>query len=341
MTNTAKASGCFVAIAVFIALLVFIGAFFTVHETEQVVITQFGNPVGDPINASGKGESQSGLHFKIPFIWQVNRFEKRILEWDGRAEEMPTKDKTYISVDTFARWRISDPLQFFRRLRDERSALSRLDDILGSETRNTIAKHELIEVVRTTKDRQPLKAEELVEADLTGTVGKLLPIRQGQAALEKEIFDQSKAKLTEFGIELLDVRFKRVNYNDSVQERIYERMISERQQIAERFRSEGAGEAAKILGSMEKELREIQSTAYKEVETIKGEADAKATEIYAKAYNQGDEAADFYEFSRTMELYLEMLKGDSTLILSTDSDLFKYLKRIDPKPGAPTVPAVP
>lgn len=341
MTPQAKASGCLVALAAFAGLLVVSGAFFTVHETEQVVLTQFGNPVGDPINAATAAESEAGLHFKIPFVWVVNRFEKRILEWDGRTEEMPTKDKTYISVDTFGRWRISDPLQFFRLFRDERSALSRLDDILGSETRNTIAKHELIEVIRTTKDRQPLRAEELVEADLTGAVGKLLPIRQGQTALEKEIFDQSKAKLAKSGIELLDVRFKRVNYNDSVQERIFERMISERQQIAERFRSEGAGEAAKILGNMEKELREIESGAYKEVETIKGQADAKATEIYAKAFNQGPEAAEFYQFNRTMELYLEMLGGDSTVILSTDSDLFQYLKRIDPEPGAPALPAAP
>ncbi len=180
--------------------------------------------------------------------------------------------------------RITDPLEFFRLFRDERTALSRLDDILGSETRNTIAKHELIEVIRTTKDRQPLRAEDLVEADMTGSVGKLLPIRQGQTLLEKEIFDKSKAKLAKSGIELLDLRFKRVNYNESVKERIYERMISERQQIAERFRSEGAGEAAKILGNMEKELREIESGAYKEVETIKGQADAKASEIYAKAF---------------------------------------------------------
>lgn len=342
MTNKTKASGCIVALIALIALLIASGAVFTVHEAEQVIVTQFGNPVGDPINPSTAEASEAGLHFKVPFVWDVNRFEKRILEWDGRAEEMPTKDKTYISVDTFARWRIADPLQFFRRLRDERSALSRLDDILGSETRNTIAKHELIEVVRTTKDRQPLRAEELVEADMSGVVGKLLPIRQGQSALEKEIYEKSKTKLTEFGIELLDVRFKRVNYNESVQERIYERMISERQQIAERFRSEGAGEAAKILGNMEKELREIQSSAYKEVETIKGTADAKASEIYAAAFNQGPEAAEFYEFSRTMELYLDMLAGDSTLILSTDSDLFKYLKRIEPKaPAAPAAPALP
>lgn len=335
-----KVAGCLFALVLFLLLAVASGAFYTVDETEQVIITQFGETVGDPINSPSSEKSEAGLHFKIPFLWKVNKFEKLILEWDGQAEEMPTKEKTYIEVDTYGRWRIADPLAYFQNLRDERRAQSRLDDILGSETRNTIAKHELIEVIRTTKDRTPLRAEELVEADMTGVVGKLPKIRFGRSALEQEIFEKSSEKLAGLGIELLDVRFKRINYNESVQTQIFERMISERQQIAERFRSEGEGEAAKILGNMQKDLKEIQSTAYKEVETIKGKADAKATEIYAAAYNQSPEAAEFYEFIRTMEVYGTVLGGDSTVILSTDSDLFKYLKRAEPdgpKPSAPQI----
>ncbi len=308
------------------------GAMYTVQETEQVIITQFGEPVGEPI-------IEPGLKFKIPFLHKVNSFDRRILEWDGRVVGMPTKDKTYIEVDTYARWRIVDPLRYFQKLRDERSAQSRLDDILGSETRNTVAKHELIEVIRTTKERQPQVDADITQADLTGSLGKLIPIRKGRVVLEQEIFATSKGKLEEFGIALLDIRFKRINYNSEVQTNIYERMISERQQIAERFRSEGAGEAAKILGDMEKELLEIASEAYKTVQTTKGEADAKASEIYAAAYNQSPEAADFYEFVRTMELYEGML-DESTVVLSTNSDLFKYLKAV--VPSAPRMaPAVP
>lgn len=317
-----KGFGCFIALVVAAVLLVAAGAVYTVKETEQVIITQFGNAVGDPI-------TEPGLKFKLPFFQKVNSFDKRILEWDGRANEMPTKDKTYIMVDTYARWVITDPLRYFEKLRDERSAQSRLDDILGSEVRNTIAKHELIEVIRTTKDRQPLVEEEIAEADMTGSVGKLIPIRRGRSALEQDIYETAKVKLSEFGIELLDARFKRINYNESVQQRIYERMISERQQIAERFRSEGAGEAAKILGDMERDLRKIESEAYKTVQETKGAADAEATEIYAGAFGKSLEAAEFYEFARTLELYGEVLT-DSTVVLSTDSDLFKYLKSVKP-----------
>jgi len=333
-----KGLGCLAALAVFVVFLVVSGAFYTVNETEQVIITRFGESISDPIITPG-------LKFKVPFLDKVNSFDKRILEWDGRATEMPTKDKTYIRVDSYGRWAIRDPLQYFEKLRDERSAQSRLDDILGSETRNTIAKHELIEVIRSTKDRTPQVAEDIAEADPTGNLGKLIPIRRGRSALENDIFTTAKAKLQEFGIDLLDVRFKRINYNESVQERIYERMISERQQIAEKFRSEGAGEGAKILGDMERDLREIESEAYKIVETTKGEADAKATEIYAKAFNQSEEAAEFYEFMRTLELYADVL-DDSVVVMSTDSDLFKYLKSVNPVlPSSPedaaTKPAAP
>lgn len=293
---------------------------YTVHETDQVIITQFGRPIGQPID-------NAGLHFKLPYVQEINRFEKRILEWDGRPNEMPTKDKTYILVDTFGRWRIDDAKQFFLRLRDERSAQSRLDDILGSETRNAIAKHELIEVVRTTKDRQPVRDATL--ADAPGNIGVLYPIQDGRAKIEKEIYAKAAAKLKDFGIELLDVRFKRINYNDSVQRRIFERMISERQQIAERFRSEGAGEAARIIGRKERDLLKIESEAYKRVQEIQGEADARATEIYASAYNQSEEAVKFYEFIKTMETYRDILGGDSTLVLTTESDLFRFLKKVD------------
>ncbi len=315
------ARGCLMIGAVGAAILLLFSAAYTVSETEQVIITQFGKPVGEPI-------LESGLHFKTPFIQEVNSLEKRFLEWDGRPNEMPTKDKTYILVDTFGRWRISDPKQYFLRLRDERSARSRLNDILGSETRNAIAKHELIEVIRTTKDREPERDESLIDAP--GNIGVLYPITDGRGVIEQEIFEKAAPKLLDFGIELLDVRFKRINYNESVRQRIYERMISERQQIAERFRSEGAGEAAKITGKKEKDLLEIESEAYRKVEEIQGDADAEATEIYAKAYNQSPEAADFYQFIKTMEVYQEMLNKDTTLILSTDSDIFRLLKTMNP-----------
>lgn len=297
-------------------------ALYTVPETEQVLITQFGRPIGDPV-------TEAGLHLKIPFIQKVNRIEKRILEWDGRPNEMPTKDKLYISVDTFGRWRIREPLTYFLRLRDERSAQSRLEDILGSETRSAVAKHELIEIIRSTEDRVPLRDDALIEANLS--VGKLLPIRKGRKIIEEEIRLAAAEKLKEFGIELLDVRFKRINYNDSVRRKIYERMISERQQIAERFRSEGAGEAAKIIGKKERELRQIESIAYREVQTIRGKADAEATEIYASAYNQSPEAVALYEFTKSLETYESILDNQTTLLLSTDSDLFKFLKTMDGK----------
>ena len=309
---------------VFVSSVVIFSAAYVVMETEQVIITQFGKPVGDPITTAG-------LNWKTPFIQDISRIEKRILPWDGRPNEMPTKDKTYIIVDAFGRWRISDAKQYFLRLRDERSALSRLDDILGSEIRNAIAKHELIEVIRTTKERVPEIDEGLKSTG--ANLGVLYPISKGRAKVEEEIFHNAASKLNVFGIELLDVQFKRINYNPSVRQRIYERMISERQQIAERFRSEGAGEAAKINGSREKELQQIASEAYRKIQEIQGDADAKASEVYASVYNQSPEAAQFYEFLKTMETYQAMLTEDSTLILTTDSDLFKFMKRIKPEKG--------
>jgi len=301
--------------------LLTLASVYTVDPTEQVIITQFGEPQGEPVR-------EAGLHFKTPFIQQVNRVPKLILPWDGQTNEMPTKDKLYIRVDTFGRWRIIDPLEYFRRMRDERSALSRLEDILGSETRNAVAKHDLIEIVRTDRQRQPLTDDALKEMARAGSgrIGVLMPISKGRSAIEKEIQVAAKAKLKEFGIELLDLRFKRINYNPSVVQKIYERMISEREQIADKFRSEGEGEAARILGDKEREMNRIESEAYKKVQTIEGTADAKATEIYARAYNQTPEAAELYEFVKAMETFKTVINQDSTLVLSTDSDLFRYLK---------------
>lgn len=302
---------------------VLLSSVYTVSEVEQVIITQFGKPVGDPV-------TEAGLKVKIPFIQDVNPIDKRVLEWDGNPSDMPTKDKLYISVDLFARWRITDPLQYFLRLRDERSAQSRLDDILGSETRNAVAKHELIELIRTTKDRVPLRDALLTDAERD--MGALVPIQKGRKLVEQEIFAAAAEKVHVFGIELLDIRFKRINYNDSVRPKIYDRMISERRQIAERFLSEGNGEAARIRGNRVRDLNKIQSEAYRQVEEIRGVADAKATEIYALAYNQSPQAVAFYEFTRTMQAYKSMIAENTTLVLSTDSDLFKFLKGMNP-PG--------
>jgi membrane protease subunit HflC len=304
-----------------IVTVVFMNSIYTVNEVEQMIITQFGKPVGAPVTTAG-------LKVKLPFIQEVNPIDKRILEWDGSPSDMPTKDKLYISVDLFARWRITDPLQYFLRLRDERSAQSRLDDILGSETRNAVAKHELIEIIRTTKDRVPLRDALLTEAERD--MGSLVPIQKGRKRVEQEIFTAAAEKVRVFGIELLDIRFKRINYNESVRPKIYDRMISERRQIAERFLSEGNGEAARIRGNRVRDLNKIQSEAYRKVEEIRGVADAKATEIYARAYNQTPEAVAFYEFTRTMQSYKSIIAQNTTLVLSTDSDLFRFLKSMTP-----------
>ena len=306
-----------------IVLYVLTSSVYTVSEVEQVIITQFGKPVGAPVTSAG-------LKVKVPFIQEVNPIEKRVLEWDGNPSDMPTKDKLYISVDLFARWRITDPLQYFLRLRDERSAQSRLDDILGSETRNAVAKHELIEIIRTTKDRVPLRDAFLTDAERELNMGALVPIQKGRKLVEQEIFSAAAEKVRVFGIELLDIRFKRINYNESVRPKIYDRMISERRQIAERFLSEGNGEAARIRGNRVRDLNKIQSEAYRQVEEIRGLADAKATEIYARAYNQSREAVGFYEFTRTMQTYKSIIGENTTLVLSTDSDLFKFLKGMTP-----------
>jgi modulator of FtsH protease HflC len=318
--------GCIIAAVLAVAIflfLVFSGSFYTVHQTEQVIITQFGQAIGNPI-------TEPGLHFKTPLIQEVNSLDKRFLEWDGAPVAIPTRDKTYIHVETYARWRIADPKTYFVRLRDERSAQSRLEDILGSETRNSIAKHDLIEIVRTDKNRQPLH-DETIKGGQTGALGILPPIQYGRLKIEEEIKTAAAEKLAGFGIDVLDFRIKRVNYNPDVLARIYQRMISERLQIAQRFRSEGEGESARIAGQRERDINEINSTAYRQVQQIRGEADAKATEIYAQAYTQNPQAAEFYAFLKTLDAYHKIFTKDSTLVLSTDSDIFSLLKHTKTK----------
>lgn len=298
-----------------VALVVWM-SIFVIDPTEQVILTQFGKPVGDPIE-------KEGLHFKLPFVQEVNRLDRRVLEWDGDSTPMQTKDKLFIQVDTYGRWQIVDPLQFFLRLRDERSAESRLDDILAGETLKAIARHELVEVVRSS-NREP-------DDDLEVST-ELKPIQIGRNKIEEQIRLQADKELEDLGIELLDLRFKRVNYKDqNVITEIHRRMASEREQIAEQIRSEGDEEASLILGKMDRELKEIESDGYKRVQEIQGQADAQATQIYANAFNKSADAVEFYEFTKTMEVYKQVIGSDTTMILSTDSDLFQYFKGVDPE----------
>ncbi|MFT4688181.1 MAG: protease modulator HflC [Verrucomicrobiia bacterium] len=317
-----KSGATLVAVGILLVagLIVLSSSAYTVLETEQVIITQFGRPIGEPV-------TDAGLHFKTPFVQEAIRIEKRILPWDGEPKEMPTKDKTYIIVDAFGRWRIKDPLRYYERLRDDAGAETRLDDILGSEIRNAVANHELIEMIRTTKDRTPMKDDSI--SNTMTNLGVLYAIRRGRTLVEEDIKKAATDKLIEFGIELLDIRFKRINYNETVRRQIYARMISERQRIAEEFRSQGMEKAAEILGNRDKELLEIESSAYKDIQKIQGDADATATKTYAEAYNQSPESVEWYEFVKTMESYRTMLNQDSTMILSTDSELFRYLKSIE------------
>ncbi len=294
-------------------------ALYTVNEVEQAIITQFGKPVGEPI-------IDAGIQLKLPFVQKVNTIDKRVLEWEGTPSDMPTKDKLYISVSLYARWQVTDPLQYFLRLGNERSAQSRLDDIFGSETRNAVATHELIEIIRTTKGRQPLRDASLTQAEKEQNIGSLVPITEGRLVVEQDIFNAAAEKVRVFGIELMDIRFKRINYNESVRPKIYERMISERRQIAERFLSEGKGEAARIRGNRERDLDKIQSEAYREVVEIRGKADAKAAAIYASAYNQNEQAVAFYAFTRSLQALEPTLGQNTTLVLSTDSALFQSLQ---------------
>jgi len=290
---------------------------YTLDETKQAMITQFGEIKGDPI-------TDSGLHFKIPFIQKVSKLDKRILSWDGESSELPTKDKLFIRIDTFARWQIKDPKQFFLRLRNERTAQSRLDDLLDSAAREAVANHVLLEIVRS-QNREPQVDEQIEQID-TDVIGKLQTIEVGREKIEDMIVKGAQPTLNDLGIELLDVQIKRLNYNDNVQRQIFERMISEREQIAARFRSEGEGEAARILGQRDRELRTIESEAYKTVQEIQGKADAEAIAIYAAAYGKDDASRSYYEFLKTLETFEETMDSETMILLSTDSDMFKYLK---------------
>jgi membrane protease subunit HflC len=300
-------------ISVGVLLALFVAAFsatYRVSESEQAIITQFGDPVGDPV-------TEPGLHFKLPFVQRVNSFEKRFLEWDGNPNQVPTRDKRFIWVDTYARWRIVDPLLFFQRLRDERGAQSRLDDILDGEMRNAVARYDLIELVRST-NRDP--DDVLVEAEEEEVI--LNVIEKGREQISAEILARAATRTADLGIELLDLRIKRIIYVDEVLQDVFARMIAERRRIAELFRSEGEGEAARIQGERERELQRIQSEAFRTAEELRGNADAKATDVYAGAYGRD---ADFYAFTRSLESYEKVMDADTMFILGTDSEFLKYL----------------
>ena len=293
-------------------LVVLSSATYQVHETNQVIITQFGQPIGE-------AKTEPGLHFKVPFIQKTNYFEKRFLEWDGSPNQVPTKDKRFIWVDTYARWRIVDPLRFFERLRDERGAQSRLDDILDGETRNSVARYDLIELVRS-NNRNP--DDVLVESEEEAAI--LEGIEMGRGNIAAEILATSAQRTEDFGIELLDLRLKRINYVEEVQQDVFARMIAERQRIAEEFRSEGQGEAARIAGERDLELLRIQSEAYRSAEELRGVADGTATAVYGDAYNSDP---DFYAFTKSMETYEATMDSTTMFILGTDNELLKYLEQ--------------
>ena len=295
-----------------VVLVVIMDGTYVLNETQQAIITQFGDPRGEPI-------TDPGLHFKLPFVQKANYFDKRFLQWDGDADQMPTKDKRFISVDTYARWRITDPLLFFQRLRDERGAQSRLDGILDGETRNAIARHDLVEVVRSSNREEAGISDESEEE-----TSVLEQITKGRRDITRSILETAAPKVKDFGIELIDLQFKRINYVAEVEKDVFARMIAERKRIAARYRSEGEGEAARIRGEQERELQRIQSEAYRSAQEVRGEADGKATGIYAKAYNQ-DPA--FYAFMKSMETYESGVDSSTTLVLTTKGDLLKYLVR--------------
>jgi membrane protease subunit HflC len=311
-----KKFGILLVVLALLAILLS-NSFYTVDETEQVIITQFGAPVGSAV-------TEPGLKMKVPFIQTVNRFDKRFLEWDGDQNQVPTKDKKFIFVDSYARWQITDPLQFFRRLRDERGAQSRLDDILDGETRNAVASHDLVEIVRTSNREPDLDADifEVIEDSLE-------TIEVGRSAIQDIVLELANERASDLGIAVLDFRFKRINYVEEVRVTVYDRMISERNKIADLFRSEGQGEASRIEGEKERELLEIQSAAFREAREIRGRGDAEAAAIYNEAYNRNASTREFYEFVKAMEAYETAFDGETSVFLSTDSDFFKYLKSID------------
>lgn len=302
---------------ILLGIIVLAQSAYVVKETEQVVVTQFGKPVGEPV-------TEPGLKFKTPFVHKANYFDKRYLEWDGDRNQVPTKNKKFIFVDTYARWQITDPLQFYKRLTNERGAQSRLDDLLDGETRDVIASHSLEEAVRST-NRQ---------ADTTGRISQLIEdtlprIELGRRRLQNMIQRSANEQTKDLGIKVLDFRFKRINYVEDVRKRVYERMRSERFRIADKFRSEGQGEASRINGQKERELNQIRSEAFKKAEKIRGEADARAASIYANAYNQSSRSREFYSFTKSLETFSRTFDTTTTVLLSTDSELYKYLKSME------------
>lgn len=305
--------GIVLLIAAFVALN---SSIFILDETQQAIVTQFGKPVGEP-------RTEPGMNFKVPFIQKVQFFDKRFLEWDGDVNQVPTKDKTFILVDTYARWQITDPLQFFIRLRDERGGQSRLDDILDGETRNAVAGNDLLEIVRST-NREPEVTEDYMEE-----IETLEEIKVGRSKIEAQVLAMANERTSDLGIRILDFRFKRLDYAQEVRDRVYERMISERNRIADRFRSEGQGEARKIQGDKERDLASIQSEALMAAERIRGRADSTATAIYARAYDRTSASRDLYTFLKSLEVLEKSLDDQSNVILSTDSELYRYLRRMN------------
>ena len=306
----------YVLVALLLIVVVFLAASaYVVSETEQVVITQFGKPVGEPV-------TEPGLHFKMPFIQDLHVFDKRFLAWDGEPNQIPTAEKKFVLVDAYARWQITDPLLFLQRLRDERGAQSRLDDILDGETRNAIASNEIAELVRTT-NRKAATAE-----GMDVSAQRMIDITVGRERIAKTILESANARAEGLGIRILDFRFKRINYVENVRKEVYLRMISERQRIADKFRSEGEGEASKILGEKDRELKRIQSEAFRKAEEIRGDADAEATAVYAGAYDKTPDSREFYQFLKSMEVLEKNLDRSTTLILTTASELYQFLNRM-------------
>lgn len=304
-----------IVVVIIVGLIILSGTLYTVDETQQAVITQFGEPIGKPI-------TRAGLYMKKPFIQKVNYFDKRILVWDGSPTQIPTKDKKYIWVDTTARWKIVDPLKFLQSVGNERTALGRLDDIIDSATRDNITSHLLYEVVRNSNRKfatteLTIEREEIKEK-----------VNFGRELITRHILKNASQIVPQYGMELIDVRIKRLNYVEEVRKKVYARMISERKRVAAQYRSEGEGKKAEIEGAKEKELRKITSQAYRQAQEIMGKADAEATKTYAQAYSKDPE---FYSFLKTLETYPGTLDKDSWLILTSNSDFFKYLKRISPK----------
>lgn len=310
-----KTKSILIGILAIVILAVLYSSTFIVEEKDQVVITQFGKPVGEAI-------IEPGMYFKLPLIQVANYFEKRYMEWNGDPNQVPTKDKKFIFVDTYARWQITDPLQFFKRLTNERGAQSRIDDILDGDTRNFIANNNIEETVRTS-NRVPESSDTEIIGD------SLAKIYVGRDQIQQMILESANKQTADLGIKILDFRFKRINYVQEVQDQVYERMKSERFRIADKFRSEGQGEASRINGEKERELKNIQSLAFRDAEMIKGKADSTAASIYAEAYDKSSQSRDLYSFLKSMETFEKTFDGKTSVFISTDSELYKYLKKMD------------